>query len=93
MKTQIERDELIDGYFNQQWCCDLDEVKEAVFGTISDLEKSNDKKIEIIIDLKNRIDKAIEYIEEKTTDDNGNELGYSDLIDYEELLHILRGEE
>ena len=43
-------------------------------------------------DLEKRIDKAVEYIKEKTIDDNGNELGYSDLIDYEVLLDILQGE-
>lgn len=44
--------------------------------------------------LQNRIDKAIEYLEEKITDeDTGEELGYSDNINYKELLDILRGED
>jgi len=41
---------------------------------------------------KSRIDKAIEYIKEKTTNEyTGEELGYSDNIDYEHLLNILTG--
>lgn len=42
--------------------------------------------------LENNRDKAIEYIKEKTTDDEGNDLGYSDNIDYEILLNILKGD-
>ena len=40
-----------------------------------------------------RINNAITYIKEKTTDEEtGKDLGYSDAIDYEELLNILKGD-
>lgn len=46
-------------------------------------ERKNQKYKEVI-------DRAIEYIIEKTTDGNtGEDLGYSDLIEYEYLLDIL----
>lgn len=45
-------------------------------------------------EYKDRIDKAIEYIKERTTDeDTGEYLEYSDMIDDEILLNILRGKE
>lgn len=44
-------------------------------------------------DLQERINKAMEYIKERTTDeDTGKHLGYSDMIDDEILLNILKGE-
>ena len=47
---------------------------------------------EQIQELIAREDKAIEYIKEKTTDEEtGEDLGYSDLIDYEYLINILQG--
>lgn len=47
-------------------------------------ERKNQKYKEVI-------DRAIEYIIEKTTDGNtGEDLGYSDLIEYEYLLDILK---
>lgn len=43
-------------------------------------------------DYKSRIDKAVEYIKQQTTDEEtGKDLGYSDNIDYEYLLNILNG--
>lgn len=34
-----EKLELIDGFFNKGWACDLDEVYSAVIDTINDLQK------------------------------------------------------
>ena len=65
IKNRQQRDELIDGYFNKNWCCDLDEVKNAVFDTIQELEEANDINATRVIELTQRIDKAIEYIKEK----------------------------
>jgi hypothetical protein len=43
--------------------------------------------------LNNIINKAIEYINNKTTDEiTGEDLGYSDNIEYEYLLDILKGD-
>lgn len=62
INNRQKRDELIDGYFNKNWCCDLDEVKNAVFDTIQELEEANDINATRIIELTQRIDKAIDYI-------------------------------
>ena len=52
INNRQKRDKLIDGYFNQNWCCDYDEVKNAVFDTINDLEEANDTKVIKIEKLK-----------------------------------------
>ena len=56
-------------------------------------EKGKQKIIKTIENLQERIDKAIEYIHKQTTDeDTGKNLGYSDNIDDEYLIDILKGE-
>jgi hypothetical protein len=60
---------------------------------ISGLSRENKEQQDIIIKLVERIDKAIKYIYKQTTDeDTGKDLGYSDNIEYEYLLDILKGE-
>ena len=60
-----------------------------VFNLAEELEKER----KINKELQNRIDKAIEYIHKQTTDeDTGKNLGYSDNIDDEYLIDILKGE-
>lgn len=60
--NRLERDKLIDGFFNKGWCCDLDEVKNAVFDTIQELEEANDINATRVIELTQKINKAIDYI-------------------------------
>lgn len=62
LEENIKRDELIDGFFNKGWNCDLDEVYKATMGTIHDLEQANDDKIEEIERLQNVIKEVREYI-------------------------------
>ena len=57
-----ERDKLIDGFFNKGWACDLDEVYEAVVGTIKDLEEANDNKIKQIDQLTNNWNELEEWL-------------------------------
>lgn len=60
--NRLERDKLIDGFFNKGWCCDLDEVRNAVFDTINELEEANDINATRVIELTQKIDKAIEIL-------------------------------
>lgn len=53
--NNLERDNLIDGFFNKGYACDLKDVYQAVMGTIKDLEKANDEKVEKIERLNNEI--------------------------------------
>lgn len=53
--NNLERDNLIDGFFNKGYACDLSDVYQAVTGTIKDLEKANDEKVEKIEKLNNII--------------------------------------
>ena len=55
--TNLERDDLIDGFFNKGYACDLKDVYQAVMGTIKDLEKANDEKVEKIERLNNIINR------------------------------------
>ena len=67
---------------------------ERLNNDIKVLLKENSNKEKVIIAQNNIINKAIEYIKQQTTNENtGEELGYSDLIDYEYLLEILKGED
>lgn len=61
-----ERDKLIDGFFNKGWACDLDEVYEAVVGTIKDLEEANDNKIKQIDQLTNNWNELEEWIKKNS---------------------------
>ena len=65
LEENIKRDELIDGFFNKGWNCDLDEVYKATMGTIHDLEQANDDKIEEIERLNNIIDELENYLNEQ----------------------------
>ena len=67
LEKNIERDNLIDGFFNKGYACDLDEVYEAVIGTIKDLEEANDNKIKQIDQLTNNWQLLEEYIEVEKT--------------------------
>ena len=48
LENKIERDKLIDDYFNKGYACDIREVYQAVVNTIADLEYANDEKIKEI---------------------------------------------
>lgn len=48
-----EEIELINGFFNEGWCCDLNEV----YSVVMKMQQENQE-------LKDRIDKAIDLIEE-----------------------------
>ena len=52
LENKIERDKLIDDYFNKGYACDIREVYQAVVNTIADLEYANDEKIKEIERLK-----------------------------------------
>lgn len=72
---------------------ELENEKRELNYLIGGLSRENKEKQDIIINLVKRINKAIEYIKERTTDeDTGEYLGYSDMIDDEILLDILKGE-
>jgi hypothetical protein len=60
--SNLERDNLIDGFFNKGYACDLKDVYQAVMGTIKDLEKANDEKVEKIERLNNIINEMENYI-------------------------------
>ena len=55
LENRIERDELIDDYFNKGYACDIREVYQAVVNTIADLEYANDEKIKEIDRLNQEI--------------------------------------
>lgn len=55
--NNLERDNLIDGFFNKGYACDLKDVYQAVMGTIKDLEQANDEKVEKIERLNNIINR------------------------------------
>ena len=69
---------------NLEWCTRSENILHAY--------KHNLKKKPVGYTYRKRCELAIEYIKEKTTDDEGNDLGYSDNIDYEILLNILNGD-
>lgn len=54
LENKIERDKLIDDYFNKGYACDIREVYQAVVNTIADLEYANDEKVKEIEQLKNK---------------------------------------
>jgi hypothetical protein len=60
--SNLERDNLIDGFFNKGYACDLKDVYQSVMGTIKDLEKANDEKVEKIERLNNIINGMENYI-------------------------------
>jgi two-component SAPR family response regulator len=60
--SNLERDNLIDGFFNKGYACDLNDVYQSVMGTIKDLEKANDEKVEKIERLNNIINEMENYI-------------------------------
>ena len=62
LEENIKRDELIDGFFNKGWNCDLDEVYKATMGTIHDLEQANDDKDKEVKRLNNIINELEKYI-------------------------------
>lgn len=90
INNRQKRDELIDGYFNKNWCCDLDEVKNAVFDTIQELEEANDINATRVIELQQKIDKAISYIKYGIKGDLNDDRAY---IDENALLDILGDKE
>lgn len=62
-----EEKELLDGFFNKGWCCDLDEVYNAVM-KLEDLYQKNielykelDKKDKIINEMADNIFNIIDY--------------------------------
>ncbi len=65
LENKIERDKLIDDYFNKGYACDIREVYQAIVNTIADLEYANDEKADEIERLKELCDKYEE--EHKTT--------------------------
>lgn len=63
--NNLERDNLIDGFFNKGYACDLKDVYQAVMGTIKDLEKANDEKVEKIERLNNIINELEKWLDKK----------------------------
>lgn len=56
LENKIERDKLIDDYFNKGYACDIREVYQAVVNTIADLEYANDEKADEIERLNKRVE-------------------------------------
>lgn len=55
LENRIERDELIDDYFNKGYACDIREVYQAIVNTVADLEYANDEKSDEIDRLNQEI--------------------------------------
>lgn len=63
--------ELIDGFFNKGWACDLDEVYSAVIDTINDLQKKaelGEHYKHLYSEVKKQKYDVVEYIKEHLTD-------------------------
>ena len=77
LEKNIERDNLIDGFFNKGYACDLDEVYEAVIGTIKDLEEANDNKIKQIDQLTNNWNELEKWLKEYLEQESNDEIDYA----------------
>ena len=85
LENRIERDELIDDYFNKGYACDIREVYQAIVNTVADLEYEDVKKTKeierlnnIINDLLNRQNEALRYIENHLSLDSRYKHGNGD---------------
>jgi type I site-specific restriction endonuclease len=94
--SNLERDNLIDGFFNKGYACDLNDVYQSVMGTIKDLEKANDEKVEKIERLNNIIKEIRKMLYKKTLDEYDT---YTANIvcdfqsDFEEIIRLNGGDE